>query len=64
MEVLKAADGREFYRIAGEIDVWLEDGGAICLKSRNKNNDPIDMGEDEAEELGNLLLGLVKKARG
>lgn len=54
----------EVYEIAGgEVTVWL-DGGAICIKTRNPYDDPVDMGEDEAQELGELLLRLVKTVRG
>jgi hypothetical protein len=52
------------YEIAdGDIDIWLEPGGSICLKTRTKFNDPIELAEHEAIELAQLLLKLVKEQR-
>jgi len=45
----------------GEIDVWVDPGGAICLKTRNKFNDPVELAEHEAVELAQLLMALVKE---
>jgi len=47
------------YHLSGrEILVW-QDGGAICIKTVSKFDYPIDMGEDEALELAELLQRLV-----
>lgn len=52
------------YELAdGEIDVWVDPGGAICLKTRSKFNDPIELGEHEALELAELLTKLVMEQR-
>jgi hypothetical protein len=54
----------QIYEIAsGEIDVWLEPGGSICLKTRNKFDDPIELAEHEAIELAELLTKLVREQR-
>ena len=47
----------------GEIAVWAEPTGAIILEVRNKHSDPVDMGEEEALELAELLIRLVKQQR-
>ena len=52
------------YELAGgEIDVWVDPGGAICLKTRNQFNDPIELAEHEALALAELLTRLVKEQR-
>jgi hypothetical protein len=54
----------EVFEIAGgDIDVWVDAGGVICLKVRNKFNDPVELAEHEALELGNLLIRLVEELR-
>ena len=47
----------------GEICVWLDESGVICLKSRNKFNDPVELAENEALELAELLKRLVDEQR-
>ena len=50
------------YEVAdGDIDVWVDPGGAICLKVRI--NDPAELAEHEAIELAELLIRLVKEQR-
>lgn len=54
----------EIFKMAsGDISVWVDDGGSICLKLNTEFNDPVELGEREALELGNLLLRLVKEQR-
>jgi hypothetical protein len=48
---------------SGDINVWVDPGGAICLKVTNKFNDPAELSEHEALELANLLIRLVKESR-
>jgi hypothetical protein len=45
----------------GEIEIWLDPAGGICLKAQNKFNDPIELSEHEATSLAELLTLLVKK---
>jgi len=47
----------------GEINVWVDPGGAICLKVRNQFNDPVELAEHEALALAELLSRLVQKQR-
>jgi hypothetical protein len=46
---------------SGEILLWVEKSGAICLKVDNKFNDPADLSAEEAIELAKLLLDLANK---
>ena len=50
----------EVHRMAsGDVDVWVDPGGGICLKSRGV--DPVELSEGEAVELAELLLRLAKE---
>lgn len=48
---------------SGEIAIWIDEAGCICLKSRNKYHDPVELSEDEALELANLLIRLVEEIK-
>lgn len=59
------ADDPSIHEFAGgEICVWLDDSGVICLKSRNRFNDPVELAEHEALELADLLKRFVEEQRG
>ena len=58
-----AADTKVYELAGGEIFVWQEDSGVIMLKVEQKYNDPVELGEEEALELADLLTRLVKSAR-
>jgi len=50
------------YELAGgEIVVWADESGGIMLKVRQPFGDPVELGEAEALELGELLLRLAKE---
>ena len=52
------------YELAGgDIDVWVDAGGAICLKILNHFNDPVVLAEHEALALAELLTKLVREQR-
>lgn len=53
-EVFKFSDG--------EVAVWYD--GCVCIKAvtRGPHYDPVEMTEDEAIELAEVLLRLAKKA--
>jgi hypothetical protein len=52
------------YELAGcEIDVWVDPGGAICLKTRKQFNDPVELADHEALALAALLTRLVEEQR-
>jgi len=46
-----------FYFEGREIAVWMD--GCICIKTRNKYNDPIELSDEEAIDLANLLIRLA-----
>lgn len=53
------------HKIAGgDVVVWVDDGGAICIKTTDKFNDPVELAEHEALALAHLLLQLVKETKG
>lgn len=51
-------------RAGGDVVVWVDDGGAVCIKTKDKFNDPVELAEHEALDLANLLLRLVEEAKG
>jgi hypothetical protein len=48
---------------SGDIAVWQEQSGVIVLKLQEKHGDPVELGEEEALELAELLIELVKNAQ-
>ena len=53
------------HKIAGgEIALWLDPAGAICLKIVAEGDDPVEMSEDEALACAELLTRLVRESRG
>jgi hypothetical protein len=62
---MNAEHSPHVYELAdGGLDVWVDPGGAICLKTRNQFNDPIELSEHEALALAELLTRLVMEQRG
>jgi hypothetical protein len=49
---------------SGDIAVWAEQGGCICLKICNAHRDPVELSEEEALELAAVLTRLVDEVRG
>ena len=58
-----AADTKVYELAGGEIFVWQEDSGVIMLKVEQNYNDPVELGEEEALELADLLTRLVNSAQ-
>jgi hypothetical protein len=57
-----SAPNTEVFNLAGgEIALWVD--GGIHLKLNNKYKDPVEIGEENALELANLLIRLVKEQR-
>ena len=46
--------------VDGEIVVWKELQGIIALKVMNKFHDPVELSDEDAQELGELLIRLAK----
>lgn len=42
----------------GELGVWRDDG-AICIKTSNEHDDPVELSDEEAVALADLLLRLA-----
>lgn len=59
------ANGMDVHELLdGDIRVWINEGGAISLIVRDKHGDPVELNEDEAEGLVNVLVDLIRKCRG
>lgn len=43
----------------GDVLVWLDPTGGICIKTVEPHGDPVELGEQEALELARLLTRLV-----
>ena len=53
-------DDAVHHMASGDIDVWVDPGGAICLQKRI--SDPVELAEHEAVALAELLLQLAGRA--
>ncbi len=53
-KVYKSADG--------EVTVWYD--GCVCIKTRNKFNDPVELADEEALGLAELLKRLAEEGEG
>jgi len=57
-------DGSKLHELlGGEIVVWV-DSGTICIKLNNTYGDPVELSDDGAIELAELLLRLAKEQQG
>ena len=57
-----ANDNNQIFSMAsGDVLVWVEAGGAICIKVNTEFNDPADMSSDEALERWPLRSGAVRR---
>lgn len=55
-------DESKIYELAdGEIYVWVDPGGAICLKVRNEFNDPVELTEPQAMDIATVLNRLARE---
>jgi len=43
--------------------VWVDKSGVICIKTVDPYNDPVELSENEAEELSDWLRKEIKKMR-
>lgn len=51
-----ANDNQIFSMASGDVLIWVEEGGAICMTLNTEFNDPADMSADEALAIGQLLV--------
>lgn len=54
-------DVEVFEMASGDISIWVD--GGIHLKLNVAHSDPVELGEEEALQLGRLLLRLVDEQR-
>jgi hypothetical protein len=48
---------------SGEVLIWLDPAGGICIKVLNSSNDPVALAEHEALEIAEALTRLVQAQR-
>jgi hypothetical protein len=61
----ETAGSEVVYKVSDDVAVWLDSsGGPICIKTSDKYGDPVELTEDDAEELAAILINLAKKSRG
>ena len=63
MPIVRAMNG-PIYTVAGDVTLWVADGGSIHIKTQEPHGDPVEMSEEDALELAAILMGLVKEIRG
>lgn len=57
-------DTKIYEMASGDIAVWVdEEAACICIKTRNKYQDPVELSEEEALGLANLLTKLVNEMK-
>ena len=57
------ASNRSVHTVAGHVSLWIDPGGSIHIKTNNRYGDPVELTEEEAEELATILTKLVHKLR-
>jgi hypothetical protein len=55
--------GGPVYTIADHVDLWIADGGAIHIKTREPSGDPVEITEEDALELAEILTKLASELR-
>jgi hypothetical protein len=45
----------------GNVQLWIEQDQLICLKAVTKEGDPVELSEEEAKELLNILQVFIGK---
>jgi hypothetical protein len=48
---------------SGEVVIWLDPSGVICLKTVKPHNDPVELAEHEALEIADALTRFVRAQR-
>ena len=47
----------------GEVSIWFEENGGVFIKCHEPYNDPVELSEDEAEEVARWLMDIVERLR-
>jgi hypothetical protein len=50
-------------QVADHIEVWIADGGSIHIKASEPNGDPVELSEEQALELVEILRGFVSQLK-
>jgi hypothetical protein len=51
-------------RIAdGDVCLWIDQDSSVHIKAVSEHGDPVELTEDEAEELGNALISMSQQLR-
>lgn len=58
---MNIVNSQVFKMASGDISVWIGEGGGICLRLNTTFNDPVELGEEEALQLGELLIRLSRE---
>jgi hypothetical protein len=54
----------KLYTVAeGEVTLWCDPAGVVCIKTMEPHGDPVELTEDEALELAAILTKLAEEAR-
>jgi hypothetical protein len=56
-----AIDANVYYAASGDVAVWIDAGGSIHLRVRERQGDPVELSEHEAIELADLLRKLAQE---
>jgi hypothetical protein len=56
-------DAEVFHLSNREVSIWINEGGAVSLKAVDRHGDPVELSEEEALEVAQILNRLVSKLR-
>jgi hypothetical protein len=54
----------QLYTVADHVTLWIADGGAVHIKTREPHGDPVELSDEDALELAAILTKLVQELRG
>jgi hypothetical protein len=53
----------QVYTVADDVTLWIAEGGAIHIKTREPYGDPVELTEEDALELAAILTRLAQERR-
>jgi hypothetical protein len=60
-----AEQGSKIFSLSdGEVRLWIDEDGAICLKAVTSFNDPVELSSAEAMKLAQILKTLSEQISG
>ena len=51
------------FTVADDVSLWVADGGSIHIKTRDPYGDPVELSEEDALRLADILRQLVDQLR-